>query len=55
MESVFSIVIGDRLEQLELLKRTLPKMFFWESSDIFKRGVFPNILRKMHEVIFYKC
>ena len=47
IESVFGIVISDSLNSLNSLKRTLPKMFFWESSEISKIGVFPNIPWKM--------
>lgn len=35
VESVFRIVVGDRFEQLKLLKRTLLKSFFWGFSENF--------------------
>lgn len=34
-ESVFRIVVGDRFEQLKLLKRTLLKSFLWGFSENF--------------------
>lgn len=34
-ESVFRIVVGDRFEQLKLLKTTLLKSFFWGFSENF--------------------
>ena len=39
----FLYSIGDRLDSLICLKRTLPKAVFWVSSEIFNLGVFPNI------------
>lgn len=35
VESVLRIVVGDRFEQLKLLKRALLKSFFWGFSENF--------------------
>ena len=43
MDSVFSVVIGGRLDSSNCLKGILPRTFFCKSSETFKTGVIPNI------------
>ena len=55
MESVFVIVIGGYIGQLEFFKRNVTKDVFLIIFKNFHNSSFPNIPRKMYEVTFIKC